>query len=138
MTTELSWFDERIQRKRPRQAPVVTAATPGIRAQTHEELLLIDLPEGPKLVMHALPANSVIEIASWRGVGNPDSRTSRILIGTANTALPTQASAPGTDVGDPKVANQRPRRRKLLLSSVGLTLAGMLLVVITVSVLTRL
>jgi len=137
MNSDPSWFAGRLQRKRPRQAPVITAATPGIRGQRQEELLLIDLPEGPKLVMHALPANSVIEIASWRGIGNPDSRTSRVLIGTANTALPLPASAPVTVVGDATTMMQRPPRRRLVRSSVGVVLAGILLLVITVSVLTR-
>ena len=137
MNSDPSWFNGRLQRKRPRRAPVITAATSGIRTQSHEELLLIDLPEGPKLVMHALPANSVIEIASWRGIGNPDSRTSRILIGTAVPELAPQARAHMPAAEDSPVDTLHPRRRRRLLSGVGLVLSGLVLLIITVSVLTR-
>ena len=116
---------------------MITAATSGIRTQTHEELLLIDLPEGPKLVMHALPANSVIEIASWRGLGYPDSRTSRILIGTTVPELAPQARAHLPAAEDSPVDALHPRRRRRLLSGVGLVLSGLVLLIITVSVLTR-
>ena len=43
--------------------------------------LVIDLPDGQKLVVGNLAAGSVIEVATWRGTGRPDSRTSRLMLG---------------------------------------------------------
>ena len=37
--------------------------------------LVIDLPDGQKLVVGKLEEGSVIEVATWRGTGRPDSRT---------------------------------------------------------------
>lgn len=46
--------------------------------------LVIDLPDGQKLLVGELPAGSVVEIATWRGTGRPDSRTTRLLLGVTN------------------------------------------------------
>ena len=46
--------------------------------------LVIDLPDGQKLVLGNMPAGSVIEVATWRGTGRPDSRTSRLMLGVSN------------------------------------------------------
>ena len=43
--------------------------------------LVVDLPEGQKLVVGRLEEGTVIEVASWRGTGRPDSRTSRLMLG---------------------------------------------------------
>ena len=42
--------------------------------------LVIDLPDGQKLVLGNMAAGSVIEVATWRGTGRPDSRTSRLML----------------------------------------------------------
>jgi hypothetical protein len=69
--------------------------------------LVIDLPDGQKIVIGKLQPGSVIEVATWRGTGRPDSRTNRLMMGmnngetsaaqpdseqTASTSQPTQAS----------------------------------------------
>lgn len=46
--------------------------------------LIVDLPDGQKLVIGELADGSIIEIATWRGTGRPDSRTSRLMLGMAN------------------------------------------------------
>jgi hypothetical protein len=43
--------------------------------------LVIDLPDGQKIVVGKMTLGSVIEVATWRGVGRPDSRTSRLMLG---------------------------------------------------------
>jgi hypothetical protein len=45
--------------------------------------LVIDLPDGQKLVVGNLPNGSVIEVATWRGTGRPDSRTQRLMLGVS-------------------------------------------------------
>lgn len=50
--------------------------------------LVIDLPDGQKLLVGELPAGSVVEIATWRGTGRPDSRTTRLLLGVTNDEQP--------------------------------------------------
>lgn len=56
--------------------------------------MVIDLPDGQKLVLGKLSAGSVIEVATWRGTGRPDSRTNRLMLGmTDATALPTETTA---------------------------------------------
>ena len=43
--------------------------------------LVIDLPDGQKIVVGKMTLGSVIEVATWRGVVRPDSRTSRLMLG---------------------------------------------------------
>lgn len=46
--------------------------------------LVIDLPDGQKIVIGKMTQGSVIEVATWRGVGRPDSRTSRLMLGVGS------------------------------------------------------
>ena len=46
--------------------------------------LVIDLPDGQKIVVGKMTQGSVFEVATWRGVGRPDSRTSRLMLGMGN------------------------------------------------------
>ena len=43
--------------------------------------LVIDLPDGQKIVIGKMQSGSVIEVATWRGTGRPDSRTNRLMMG---------------------------------------------------------
>jgi len=56
--------------------------------------LVIDLPDGQKLVVGNLAAGSVIEVATWRGTGRPDSRTSRLMLGMSSGQDKPADSAP--------------------------------------------
>ncbi len=51
-----------------------------------ETPLVIDLPDGQKLVIGKLAHGSVIEVATWRGTGRPDSRTNRLMLGMSSAA----------------------------------------------------
>jgi hypothetical protein len=57
--------------------------------------LVIDLPDGQKLVVGNLAAGSVIEVATWRGTGRPDSRTSRLMLGMSSAQDKPADSTPG-------------------------------------------
>jgi hypothetical protein len=46
--------------------------------------LVIDLPDGQKLVIGEMSPGAVIEVATWRGTGRPDSRTSRLMLGMSS------------------------------------------------------
>jgi hypothetical protein len=54
---------------------------------TPDQPLVIDLPDGQKLVVGNMVAGSVIEVATWRGTGRPDSRTSRLMLGMSPGSL---------------------------------------------------
>jgi len=60
--------------------------------------MVIDLPDGQKIVLGKLNPGSVIEVATWRGTGRPDSRTNRFMLGVsdspaiANTQTPQSSS----------------------------------------------
>ena len=47
--------------------------------------LVIDLPDGQKLVVGNLDPGTVIEVATWRGTGRPDSRTNRLMLGVSES-----------------------------------------------------
>ena len=66
-----------VEEKKPvvSSLPISTGDTP----------LVIDLPDGQKLVVGNLESGTVIEVATWRGTGRPDSRTSRLMLGVSST-----------------------------------------------------
>jgi len=57
--------------------------------------LVIDLPDGQKIVIGKLQQGSVIEVATWRGTGRPDSRTNRLMMGMNNGEAPTTQAESG-------------------------------------------
>lgn len=72
-------------------APVVTS----LPLPSSDSVLVIDLPDGQKLLVGKMSPGSVIEVATWRGTGRPDSRTNRLMLGMSNSEL-EQSSDPGT------------------------------------------
>lgn len=52
-----------------------------------DSALVIDLPDGQKLVVGKMGQGTVIEVATWRGVGRPDSRTSRMMFGMSSAVI---------------------------------------------------
>jgi hypothetical protein len=65
--------------------------------------LVIDLPDGQKIVIGKMQAGSVIEVATWRGTGRPDSRTNRLMMGmNSGTPQVSEDSAPGTNTNQAK------------------------------------
>lgn len=71
------------------QKPVIT----DLPIKTSDTPLVIDLPDGQKLVVGKLTTGSVIEVATWRGTGRPDSRTSRLMLGMSDASAATNTSA---------------------------------------------
>jgi len=60
-----------------------------------ETPLVIDLPDGQKLVIGKMSNGSIIEVATWRGTGRPDSRTNRLMLGMSSAsslAAPSEAT----------------------------------------------
>ncbi len=53
--------------------------------EAHEDApVVVDLPDGQKVILGSISPGTVIEIAAWRGTERPDSRTTRIVLGVAN------------------------------------------------------
>jgi hypothetical protein len=75
--------------------------------------LIVDLPDGQKLIVGAIEPGTVIEIATWRGTGRPDSRTTRMLLGAGvnNDARKRAISAPKSDKND-SVFTGEPEQRE--------------------------
>jgi hypothetical protein len=68
--------------------------------------LVIDLPDGQKIVIGKMQPGSVIEVATWRGTGRPDSRTNRLMMGmnngeSANSATDVEKQTEATSVSQP-------------------------------------
>lgn len=64
--------------------------------------LIVDLPDGQKLIVGQMEPGTVIEVATWRGTGRPDSRTTRMLLGAGvnEEARRKAISAPKSDKND--------------------------------------
>ena len=57
--------------------------------------LVIDLPDGQKIILSKLQEGAVIEVATWHGTGRPDSRTNRFMLGmTTGQSAEAQATTP--------------------------------------------
>ena len=63
-----------------KSVPTVTS----LPLPSSDSLLVIDLPDGQKLLVGKMESGSVIEVATWRGTGRPDSRTNRLMLGMSN------------------------------------------------------
>jgi hypothetical protein len=76
------------------EAPVVTT----LPLPNSDNAMVIDLPDGQKLVVGKMETGTVIEVATWRGTGRPDSRTTRLMLGVSSqekvTEVNAQSSAP--------------------------------------------
>lgn len=76
------------KKKEEAQAPAIST----IPLADQESPLVIDLPDGQKLVVGQIAHGTVIEVATWRGTGRPDSRTSRLMLGVSSSANVTNES----------------------------------------------
>ena len=74
--------------------------------------MVIDLPDGQKLIVSNLAAGSVIEVATWRGTGRPDSRTTRLMLGM------TSGQAGKADVAPSESKKSSISREKRVLNRV--------------------
>jgi hypothetical protein len=71
------------------EAPVVTT----LPLPNSDNAMVIDLPDGQKLVVGKMETGTVIEVATWRGTGRPDSRTTRLMLGVSSQEKITEANA---------------------------------------------
>ena len=88
-------------------APVVTE----IPLPKSESALVIDLPDGQKLVVGKMENGTVIEVATWRGTGRPDSRTNRLMLGMSNTNM--QDVEKSSELDEPKETLPRDWKARL-------------------------
>jgi hypothetical protein len=68
--------------------------------------LVIDLPDGQKIVVGKMVQGSVIEVATWRGVGRPDSRTSRLMLGMGSGNVNEESNS--SESGSSSAAASKP------------------------------
>lgn len=71
-------------------APVVTS----LPLPSSDSVLVIDLPDGQKLLVGKMSHGTVIEVATWRGTGRPDSRTNRLMLGMSSSESEVSVNAP--------------------------------------------
>ena len=81
-----------------------------------EAPLVIDLPDGQKLIVGNIPVGTVIEIATWRGTGRPDSRTNRMMLGVANAALEVE----GAEESSPETYSSKPAKHSKISQAIRL------------------
>lgn len=67
--------------------------------------LVIDLPDGQKIILSKLQEGAVIEVATWHGTGRPDSRTNRFMLGMT-TGQSAEAQATTTESKPPKSVSE--------------------------------
>ena len=72
------------------QKPVISS----IPVPPSDSALVIDLPDGQKLLVGKIETGTVIEVATWRGTGRPDSRTNRLMLGMSNEKEVKQSAIP--------------------------------------------
>ena len=89
--------------------PQVITASPAITALPTGDEMVINLPEGQKVLLGKLPPGTIIEIASWRGTGPPDHQTARILLSTTSGA---PGDLPGPPVSDAEQVNAKKKQSK--------------------------
>ena len=94
-----------------KQEPIAPAIST-IPLPDQETPLVIDLPDGQKLVVGNIPRGTVIEVATWRGTGRPDSRTNRLMLGVSSTEAPTT-----TPTSEPAPESASPRTSKSIVMS---------------------
>ena len=81
-------------KKQPeRNEPVIS----NIPIPASDSPMVIDLPDGQKIVLGKLSPGSVIEVATWRGTGRPDSRTNRFMLGVSDSSSPAAPAAATQD-----------------------------------------
>jgi hypothetical protein len=86
-----------------KKKPVHTEPTvSNIPIPVSDNPIVIDLPDGQKIVLGKFSPGSVIEVATWRGTGRPDSRTNRVMLGVSDGSTPVSAQAA------PEVAQNKP------------------------------
>jgi hypothetical protein len=74
--------------------------------------MVIDLPDGQKIVLGKLNPGAVIEVATWRGTGRPDSRTNRFMLGISDSTSTPSPEAAGQSQSTKKIKFTAPWKRE--------------------------
>ena len=90
--------------KKKKVAPPAKPVVSKIPMPPSDSALVIDLPDGQKLVVGKMEHGTVIEVATWRGTGRPDSRTNRMMLGMTNAEL--EATFEAAAAGEAQVKDQ--------------------------------
>lgn len=80
------------KKKQESNEPVIS----NIPIPASDNPMVIDLPDGQKIVLGKLSPGSVIEVATWRGTGRPDSRTNRFMLGVSDSSSPASPAPAAT------------------------------------------
>lgn len=89
-----------MKKKKAKSSSVLAPVVTEIPLPKSESALVIDLPDGQKLVVGKMENGTVIEVATWRGTGRPDSRTNRLMLGMSNTNI--QEVEKSSELDEPK------------------------------------
>jgi hypothetical protein len=92
-------------------APVVTS----LPLPSSDSVLVIDLPDGQKLLVGKMNHGTVIEVATWRGTGRPDSRTNRLMLGMSSSDSEAQVNSQESE--DEMVVDKRSIRYWIWLAA---------------------
>ena len=76
------------KKNEPSNEPIISS----IPVPPSDSALVIDLPDGQKLLVGKIETGTVIEVATWRGTGRPDSRTNRLMLGMSSESEAKQAT----------------------------------------------
>jgi hypothetical protein len=85
--------------------------------------LVVDLPDGQKLMVGQLPPGTVVEIATWRGTSRPDSRTTRLLLGVSavnseeNSDSTEKVNSESNSTNEVKMQRRNRKKKSTMLSS---------------------
>lgn len=88
-------------KKKPDNAEAKVSKLP---VELNDAPLVIDLPDGQKIILGKMQNGAVIEVATWHGTGRPDSRTNRFMIGmtSGDSISPNQSNPNSSEVSPSK------------------------------------
>jgi hypothetical protein len=89
----------------------VEAKVSKIPVELSDAPLVIDLPDGQKIILGKMQNGAVIEVATWHGTGRPDSRTNRFMIGM------TSGDSVSPNQSDPKSSDPSPAKKTRSIDS---------------------
>jgi hypothetical protein len=100
-----------VRKNEENSAPVVTS----LPLPSSDSVLVIDLPDGQKLLVGKMNHGTVIEVATWRGTGRPDSRTNRLMLGMSSSDSEAQVNSQESE--DEMVVDKRSIRYWIWLAA---------------------
>lgn len=102
------------KKKQETQEPVISS----IPIPASDNPMVIDLPDGQKIVLGKLSPGSVIEVATWRGTGRPDSRTNRFMLGVSDSSSQVAPAQAATASASEKTKFTLPWKREKMTTEV--------------------